>query len=148
MANMLRSHQVNGTVYAAVFRQQNRFGSSPFVHGLVHSQRVKGDLSYSRFRAFASSEGLDIFAAKVLERDEVRSWGDLMWDLETAVGNYWLDVETVMVGGDSTARGAILQVLAQNRKGSVEHWCVACMPYLDDNNNFTYLPGPLIPWAP
>ena len=44
-------------------------GSSPFVHGLVHSQRVKGDLSYSRFRAFASSEGLDIFAPKVLERD-------------------------------------------------------------------------------
>ncbi len=45
-----------------------------------------------------------------------------------------------MVGGDSTARGAILRVLAQNRKGAVEHWCVACMPYLDDNNNFTYPP--------
>ena len=91
---MLGSHQVHGTVYTAVFRRQNRFGAVPFVHGLVHNQRAKGDLGYSRFRAFASSEGLDIFAPKVLERDEVRPWADLVWDLETSVASYWLDVET------------------------------------------------------
>jgi hypothetical protein len=55
----------------------------------------------------------------------------------------WIEVETVMVGGDRTGRAGILRVLAQNGCGDgVEHWCVGCMPYLDDNNNLTYPPVP------
>ena len=92
MANRQDSELVHGPAYTAVLLHNDKHGARPYVHALVYGPKNKGDLTYQRFVAYASSEGKKIYAPKILSKGESRPFIDLAWDLDTAVVKCWDDV--------------------------------------------------------
>ena len=79
---------LQGPLYMALFRKSKDWGSKPYIGGIVYPTEMKGDMTFTKFRSYALLEGRDIYAKKLLDRPENKSWGELKTDMNVYLEDY------------------------------------------------------------